>query len=80
MLLCLFFKKIAEQKVPEQGISDVDVQTKGENKIIVHQEKDGEKKRKRAHEDDVRNNLSSNSNNLKYLSHVDHCVQNLYYL
>ncbi|KAG0549557.1 hypothetical protein BDA96_01G265800, partial [Sorghum bicolor] len=41
------------QKVPEQGISDVDVQTKGENKIIVHQEKDGEKKRKRAHEDDV---------------------------
>ena len=51
----VYFKIIAEQKVPERGKSDVDVQTKGESKKIVHQEKDGEKKRKRAHEDDVRN-------------------------
>ncbi|KAG0527438.1 hypothetical protein BDA96_06G233500 [Sorghum bicolor] len=49
----VYFKIIAEQKVPERGKSDVDVQTKGESKKIVHQEKDGEKKRKRAHEDDV---------------------------
>jgi len=41
---CVYLKKIAKQKVPERGKSDVDVQTKGEGKIIVHQEKYGEKK------------------------------------
>jgi hypothetical protein len=39
-----YFKNNVEQKVPERVKSDVDIQTKGEGKIIVHQEKYGEKK------------------------------------
>jgi len=51
----LILKIFAEVHLPERGYTDEDVQTK-----------DGYKKRKRAHEDDVRNNLSSNSNILSY--------------
>ncbi|KAG0547676.1 hypothetical protein BDA96_01G101000 [Sorghum bicolor] len=66
---CVYFKIVAEHKVPERGKSDVDVQTKGEGKKIIHQEKDGQKKRKRAHEDDVitiePDNVQLNDNDVK---------------
>jgi hypothetical protein len=75
--IVLIFKIFAGVHIPERGRNHVDVQTNEDAKIIVHLERDGDKKRKRAHDDDVRNNLSSNSNILSYFARVGHYIQNI---
>lgn len=58
----LILQIFAEIHVPERGNIDVAVQTNDDVEILEHQETDVDKKRKRAREDDVHNDLSLNAN------------------